>query len=177
MVGECLDALEHVLHLALPEQANLIYRLPSAALGGKKVLKARNILLRGEGIFSNPDEMDLIVETTVLRHLYAYYYRDTPEIVYWRDAASNREVDIIVRSPAYLLPFEIKYKEKPGLDRNGGLAICCRSEEPKLAFMVTKRDSDFSVSKLEDVPTRFLKIPAHILCYLSGQAERLPWTT
>ena len=29
-------------HLALLEQANLIYRLPPAALGGKKILKARN---------------------------------------------------------------------------------------------------------------------------------------
>lgn len=188
----CADALETSAttvanHLALLEQANLIYRLPPAALGGKKVLKARNkyylvdaalrnaILLRGEEIFSDPDEMGLIVETTVLRHLYTYYYRDTPEIVYWRDAASNKEVDIIVRSPAYLLPFEIKYKEKPSLDRNGGLAIYCRSEEPKLAFMVTKRDSDFSVSKLEDTPTQFLKIPAHIFCYLLGQAERLLW--
>ena len=32
--------------------------------------------------------MGTIVETTVLRHLFAYYYRDTPDIVYWRDAAS-----------------------------------------------------------------------------------------
>jgi uncharacterized protein len=176
-------------HLALLEQANLIYRLPPAALGGKKVLKARNkyylidaalrnaILLRGEDIFSNPDEMGVIVETTVLRHLYAYYYRDTPEIVYWRDAATLKEVDIIVRSPAYLLPFEIKYKEKPGLERDSGLATYCRSEQPKQAYMITKRDSDFGVSQIEGIPTQFLKVPAHVFCYLLGQAERLLWAS
>jgi hypothetical protein len=175
-------------HLALLEQANLIYRLPPAALGGKKVLKARNkyylvdaalrnaILLKGEEIFNNPDEMGLIVETTVLRHLYAYYYRDTPEIVYWRESASGKEVDIIVRSPAYLLPFEIKYKEKPSLDQSGGLVTYCRAENPRQAYMVTKRDRDFGVTQFEELQTRFIKVPAHILCYLLGQAERLLWT-
>lgn len=105
----CARALETATstvayHLALLEQANLIYRLPPAALGGKKVLKARNkyylvdaalrnaILLKGEVIFTNPDEMGLIVEITVLRHLYAYYDRDIPEVVYWREFTSGKEV-------------------------------------------------------------------------------------
>ncbi len=175
-------------HLALLEQANLIYRLPPAALGGKKVLKARNkyylvdaalrnaILLKGEEIFNNSDEMGLIVETTVLRHLYAYYYRDTPEIVYWRESASGKEVDIIVRSPAYTLPFEIKYREKPSLDQADGLVTYCRAENPRQAYMVTRRDHDFGVTQFEGLQTRFIKVPAHILCYLLGQAERLLWT-
>ena len=95
-------------HLALLEQAHLIYRLPPAGVGGKKILKARHkyylvdaalrnaVLLRGEEVLTDAAQMGLIVETTVLRHLYAYYYRDTPEIAYWRDAATNREVDVIV---------------------------------------------------------------------------------
>ncbi|MFQ5661062.1 MAG: ATP-binding protein [Gammaproteobacteria bacterium] len=175
-------------HLSLLEQANLIYRLPPAALGGKKVLKARNkyylvdaalrnaILLKGEEIFTNADEMGLIVETTVLRHLYAYYYRDTPEIVYWRESASGKEVDIIVRSPAYTLPFEIKYREKLSLDQSEGLVTWCRAEQPQQAWMVTKRERDFGVTQFEGLQTRFIKVPAHILCYLLGQTERLLWT-
>ena len=173
-------------HLALLEQANLIYKLPPARLGGKKVLKARNkyylvdaalrnaMLLRGEEIFSNAEELGLIVETTVLRHLYAYYYHDTPEITYWRDAATGREVDIIVRSPAYALPFEIKYREQPELEENGGLVTWCRAEKPPWAYLVTRRDSDFSVSQRKGLPTRFLKVPAHVLCYLLGQDKVSP---
>lgn len=174
-------------HLALLEQANLIYRLPPARLGGKKVLKARNkyylvdaalrnaVLLRGEEVFLNPEEMGLIVETTVLRHLYAYYYRDTPELCYWRDAVSSLEVDIIVKSPAYHLPFEVKYKEKAVLDRKSGLAIYSQAENLDKAFLVTKSEDDFGVTRLKDIKTEFLKVPAHILCYLLGQAERILW--
>jgi len=174
-------------HLTLLEQANLIYRLPPAGIGGKKVLKARHkyylvdaalrnaVLLRGEEVFQNPEEMGIIVETTVLRHLYAYYYRDTPEICYWRDAASNREVDIIVKSPAYNLPFEVKYRESAPLDRTSGLAVYSQSEVLSKAFLVTKADTDLGVTQLEGRETRFLKVPAHILCYLLGQAEQILW--
>jgi len=188
----CAKALETTTttvanHLTLLEQANLIYRLPPSALGGKRVLKARNkyylvdaalrnaVLLRGEEILTNPEEMGTIVETTVLRHLFAYYYRDTPEIVYWRDAATNKEVDIIVRSPSYVLPFEVKYRERPSLDKKSGLGVYCLSEKPKQAYLVTKRDVDFSVTQLQGLGTNFLKIPAFILCYLLGQSERLLW--
>jgi hypothetical protein len=40
-------------------------------------------------------------------------------------------VDIIVRSPAYVLPFEVKYNAKPQLDKKRGLGIYCASENPK----------------------------------------------
>ncbi|MFH1985219.1 MAG: ATP-binding protein [Pseudomonadota bacterium] len=174
-------------HLSLLEQANLVYRLPPSGLGGKQVLKARNkyylvdaalrnaVLLKGEEIFSNPGEMGTIVETTVLRHLFAYYYRDTPEIVYWRDAATQKEVDIIVRSPAYVLPFEVKYRSNPTLDKKSGLGIYCGSEHPKQGYLVTQRDADFALTRVKDIETTFLKIPAYILCYLLGQSERLLW--
>lgn len=174
-------------HLVLLEQANLIYCLPPVRAGGKKALKARNkyylvdaalrnaVLLRGEEVLTNADDMGLIVETTVLRHLYAYHYRDTPEIAYWRDAASGREVDIIVRSPAYHLAVEVKYREKAVLEHNGGLAVYCRSEQPRQAYLVTRQETDFGEAALEGISTQFLKVPAHILCYLLGQAERLLW--
>lgn len=172
-------------HLALLEQANLVYCLPPVRAGGKKTLKARNkyylvdaalrnaVLLRGEEVLTNSNDLGLIVETTVLRHLYAYYYRDTPEIAYWRDATSNKEVDIIVRSPAYHMAIEVKYREQAVLEQNGGLAHYCRSEEIKQAYLVTKQEADFGVATLNG--TQVLKIPAHILCYLLGQAERLLW--
>ncbi|WP_045219162.1 ATP-binding protein [Desulfonatronum thioautotrophicum] len=174
-------------HLALLEQANLVYRLPPVQAGGKKALKARNkyylvdaalrnaVLLRGEEILTNFDEMGLIVETTVLRHLFAYYYRDTPEIAYWRDTATGQEVDIIIRSPAYHFPFEVKFKEKAALENNSGLVRYCAAGNISQAYLVTKQDTHFNISTPPGSSTQFLKIPAHILCYLLGQAERLLW--
>jgi predicted AAA+ superfamily ATPase len=174
-------------HLTLLEQANLIYCLPPMNIGGKKVLKARNkyylvdaalrnaILLLGEEVLSNSREMGLIIETTVFKHLYAYYYKDIPKIGYWRDSATEKEVDIIVESPAYKLPIEIKYQEQAALEKSGGLVTYCTKEKIKKAYLVTKSEQDIGVFNVEGTDTQFLKIPAHIFCYLLGQAERLLW--
>jgi hypothetical protein len=174
-------------HLEALEQANLIYRVAPAGTGGKAVLKARYkiylvdaalrnaVLLRGEEIKNNSDEMGTIVETTVLRHLYAYYYQDTPEIVYWRDAASGKEVDFIVRSPRYLIPVEVKYRDDAGLGEKEGIVGYSRNENVSAAYWVTRREQDFEWMEFDGLATRFLKIPAHIFTYLLGQAERLLW--
>lgn len=174
-------------YLELLEQANLIYRLPPAEIGGKKVLKVRSkvylvdaalrnaVLLRGEEILSDQDELGVVVETTVLRHLIAFLYRDTPKIVYWREPNSDREVDVIVQSPGYTLPVEVKYRESPILGEKTGLAAYCHKEKVTQAYWVTKREDDFGVEKIGDLATKFMKIPAHIFCYLLGQAERVPW--
>lgn len=174
-------------HLDALQQANLIYRLPPYGLGGKTVLKARPkiylvdaalrnaVLLRSEGIVNDPDEVGTIVETTVLRHLYAYYYRDTPEITYWRDARTKQEVDIIVRSPSYLLPTEVKFRDRAALTEDSGLVAFCRREQVKTAYWVTRNEEDFDHQEFSGMDTRFLRVPAHIFVYLLGQAERLLW--
>ncbi len=133
------------------------------------------VLLRGEEVLANPDDMGMIVETTVLRHLYAYHYRDTPQIAYWRDAVSHKEVDIIVKSPAYHLVFEIKYCERASVDTKSGLALYSAAEGLNQAYLVTKQDTGFGVTGLKGLSTHILKVPAHILCYLLGQAERVLW--
>jgi predicted AAA+ superfamily ATPase len=120
-------------HLLALERANLVYRLPPLEVGGKRALKVRNkyylvdaalrnaVLLRGEEILENTNELGTIVETTVLRHLNAHYYRDTPTVGYWRDAKTQKEVDIVVRSPRYVFPFEVKYRQDPRLGIDSGL--------------------------------------------------------
>lgn len=87
------------------------------------------VLLRGEDILTNSEEMGVIAKTTIHRHLYSFYYRDVPEIVYWRDPATDKEVDIIVRSPNYIIPFEVKYREHPNLSTASGLVTYCRLEK------------------------------------------------
>jgi predicted AAA+ superfamily ATPase len=173
-VGAYLDALE---------EANLIYRLAPIALGGKKVLKARNkvylvdaalrnaMLLKGEEVLADPQDMGLLAETVVLRHLYTYHYWDTPRLAYWRDARSGREVDIIVRSPRYVIPVEVKYRATVPLTDDEGIARYCRHEQVPRAYWVTMRERDFGVTRLADLDTAFLRVPAHIFVYLLGHAE------
>jgi uncharacterized protein len=75
----------------------------------------------------------------------------------------------------YRLPFEVKYKAKPQLDKKSGLGMFCASENPKQGYLVTQQEADFGVTRLKGIDTTFLKIPAYILCYLLGQSERLLW--
>jgi predicted AAA+ superfamily ATPase len=174
-------------YLEILEQANLIYRLPPAEIGGKKILKVRNkvylvdaalrnaVLLRGEEILNNSEEMGVVVETTVLRHLIAFSYQDSPKIFYWRAPKGGQEVDVIVKSPAYTLPVEIKYRESPSLGEKSGLVLYCELEKVDRAFWVTKSEDDFGLVQIGNLATRFMKIPAHIFTYLLGQTERVPW--
>jgi len=191
-VKTCADALGTLPatvsnHLELLREANLIYRVGPYETSGKKVLKARYkiylvdaalrnaVLLRGEQVLADPQEMGVMVETAVFRHLYSYYYRDTPETLYWRDPTSDKEVDIIVRSPSYTIPVEVKYRESAPLSEDSGLVAFCRSQQPYHAFWVTRREDDFGTRQFAGTKTRFLQIPAHIFLYLVGQAERLQW--
>jgi predicted AAA+ superfamily ATPase len=65
------------------------------------------VLLRGEEVLTSIDEMGTIVETTMLRHLYAYYCREIPTISHRRDITRNEEVDMFVKSPQYVVPIEV----------------------------------------------------------------------
>src|SRR5215203_863130 len=175
-------------YLELLESSHLVFRLSPSEVGGKKVLRQQSkyyladaalrnaVLLRGEEVLSDPDELGKVVETSVLRHLSAYHYLDVPRIVYWRDPKTNKEVDVIVQSPRYVIPVEVKYRKSASLDAADGLAAYC-AKEPKVrfAYLVTREDRDFGIAELEGVPAKFLKIPAHIFTYLLGQAEHSLW--
>lgn len=176
-------------HLEALEQANLIYRLRPAEIGGKKVLKARHkiylvdaalcnaVLLRGEEVIDDPSQAGPIVETTILRHLFAYHYADTPQILYWRDAKTEREVDIVIKSPKYTIPVEVKYRAGGRLSVKDGIVDYCRMEHPPLAYFITQQERDFDVQAFSGVGTKFLRIPAHVFAYLIGQAERVLWAS
>lgn len=171
-------------HLSVLEQTGLIYRLPPIRIGGKKVLKARNkifladaalrnaVLLRGDDVLTRPDELGMIVETAVLRHLISYHYADNPRVGYWRDTSSGREVDIIVESPSYRIAIEVKYRADARITSKAGMHMYCDAESVNYAYWVSQSDKDFGVSSCGTSQTKVLTIPAHIFTYLLGQAER-----
>jgi len=171
-------------HLSALERTGLIYRLPPIRAGGKKALKARYkiyladaalrnaVLLRGEDVLTRPDELGMIVESVVLRHLISYHYADNPQIGYWRDSSTNKEVDIVIDSPSYRIAVEVKYRSEASIPKKAGIRAYCEREDVSYAYWVTQHDTDFGVQSCGSSGTQILKIPAHIFIHLLGQAER-----
>lgn len=175
-------------HLDLLEQAHLVYRLSPYGMGGKQILKPRQkvhlvdsairnaILMRSEQVLQDPKEMGTIVESTVLRHIIAFHMGQPFEACYWRqprgDKDTGPEVDVILKMPDHVVPFEVKYRESASLDAKGGLPLFCAAEGIERGYLVTRSERDFGVSRLENHPTRFLKVPAHIFTFVTGMAEQ-----
>ena len=84
-------------------------------------------------------------------------------------------IHVAVQSPTYTLPIEVKFREQAQLERGGGLVEFCAAERIPNAFLVTKRDADFDEVSVAGLETRFLRIPAHVFCYVMGHAERQLW--
>ncbi len=174
-------------HLAALEQAHLIYKIPPIRMGGKNVLRAQHkyyladaalrnaVLLKGREVLDDATEMGLLVETAVLRHLKAFHYRELPTVGYWRDAASDKEVDLVIKGPGYHMASEIKYRGDGHIPKNDGIVKYCSEEKVDIAFWVTKREDDIGTQKIDGIDTPFLRVPAHVFCYLLGAAEQQHW--
>lgn len=170
-------------HLQVLVQANLLYKLEPSLRSGKQVLRPQNkyylvdaalrnaILLSGTEILDDPREAGVIVETAILRHLMAFYYRDTPRLTYWR-GQNDAEVDIVVRGPRYAIGTEVKYRERIRPEDLAGAAEFEVVEQPDKLFIITKNQQDFGLRPVGEGGRPVAWIPAHIFTYLIGQAER-----
>lgn len=78
-----------------------------------------------------------------------------------------------MKSSVYYYVFEIKYRELVDLDAKSGLALYGAAEGLKRTYLATKQGTDCGVIGSQDASTCVLKVPAHNLCYLLGQVERL----
>ncbi len=79
-------------YLSLLELANLIYLAYPVEMTGKKILKAkpkvyladsaiRNaVLVQGEDVIQDPEQMGMIVESAIYKHIQTFYYNMNPKI-------------------------------------------------------------------------------------------------
>ena len=163
------------------ESANLIYRSWPVQLAGKRILKARakvyiadaairNAVLMDESLLSNPTELGKIVETSVYKHVAAFYYREATSIGYFRDGGKGHEIDIVVEYPRIRpLLIEVKYREQATVsDRD---AISKLADSAAASFIITRRAEDFGIQKAPS-GAPMLRIPAFAFLYLLGHAEQ-----
>lgn len=171
-------------YIQLLEQANLIYISNPINLDGKKVLKVRpkiyiadaavrNAVLMLDNILADPEEMGIMVETSVYKHLAAFYYREHTTVGYFRKGGNDKEIDIVVEFPAGKILTEVKYRENAEIKANDAIVEMARTAVAGLvsAIVVTKRPDDFGVLQHETkVPV--MRVPAHAFLYLLGHAEK-----
>jgi len=167
-------------YLNFLELANLIYTGYPVDMLGKKVLKAkpkvyladaaiRNaVLLQGEEVLQDSDQMGMIVESAVYKHVNTFYYNLNPKIGYYRDSSSQKEIDIVVMMPTAKILIEIKYRENPKIKETEAIVDWSKKDDRSVALLVTKNADDFGV--LDHAPV--LRIPAFAFLYLLGHAEK-----
>jgi predicted AAA+ superfamily ATPase len=172
-------------HLQRLEDAHLIYRLPPIHLSGKKSLKPRPkiyvadpslrnaVILRGEGVFSNEDELGTLIEGCIFKHLYAFYYPDRPRFGYWRSSHKDKEVDFVLDFPnGFRVACEVKYRENARFELKDSLnELIEHSKESNQVFLVTKNTTDYGMT--ED--SKVFQIPAFVFCYFLGHVELQRW--
>lgn len=167
------------------ERANLIYISEPVNLDGKKVLKAkpkiyiadaaiRNAVLMLDNVLTDPEEMGIVVETSVYKHLAAFYYRTNTRVGYYRKAGGNqKEIDVVVEFPQGKILTEVKYRETAAITETDAIIERTRDKKSGVvaALVVTKKPEDYGVISIKtNVPV--MKIPAHAFLYLLGPAEK-----
>jgi len=166
--------------MSLLEMANLIYIAYPIEMTGKKILKAkpkvylsdsaiRNAVLgHGEDVVHDPDQRGMIVESAVFKHIKTFYYNMNPKLGYFRDSATQKEIDIVLSIPRGKIMIEVKYRHDAALKESEAIVEWSRKDQLNLAILVTKNSEDYGVMRNASV----MKIPAFVFLYLLGHAEK-----
>ncbi|GGI46266.1 ATPase [Paenibacillus marchantiophytorum] len=169
-------------YMELLEQANLIYISKPIELKGKRILKAKSkvyladaairnaVLMQGEEVLADSEEMGLIIETSVYKHVYSFYYTQRPEVGYFRDSTTQKEIDVIVSMPMGKIIIEVKYRENTSLSEKEAIMEWSRDERTKASLVITKNGDDYGLFSLGGLAS-IVKIPAFAFLYLLGHAE------
>lgn len=168
------------------ERANLIYISDPVNLDGKKALKAkpkiyiadaaiRNAVLMLDNVLTEPEEMGIMVETSVFKHLVSFYYRLNTRVGFYRKPGGNeKEVDVVVELPRGKIFAEVKYRENSSIKENDAIVEIARDEKAGIlaAFIITKRPEDYGLAPY-GTKTPVMRIPAPAFLYLLGHAEKM----
>lgn len=170
-------------YLELLEHANLIYTSKPFELKGKKILKSkpkvyladpaiRNaVLMLGEEVLTDPLEMGTIIETAVYKHIHTFFYNKHPTIGYFRDAKTQKEIDIIISFPFGRTLIEVKYRQNSTISETEAIVEWANDVQTKGAIIVTRNDDDYGKTK-HNTSTKIIRIPAFAFLYLLGHAEK-----
>ncbi|MCL2337565.1 MAG: ATP-binding protein [Firmicutes bacterium] len=172
-------------YISFLEMSNLIYRSEPVGVGGKSVLKGkpkiyiadaaiRNAVLMMDDVLSDDQEMGVMVETTVYKHIVTFFQAvSTVHVGYYRKARENqKEVDVVISLPKEKILCEVKYRNDSSISAADAIVTLTKETGTNVtaAFVVTKSITDYGVSK-HDTPVPIFRVPALVFTYLIGMAE------
>lgn len=160
------------------ESANLIYISPLVNVGTKQLLKAqdkiyiadaamRNAVLMRDDITNDPEELGIIAETAVYKHIKSFYDNEAAQIGYYRGGRKEKEIDIVVKSRETTVMIEVKYRGQAKIGKTDAIVTMSGQERPNL--VITKRANDFGEFSYGD--KEIYRIPAPAFLYLLGIVE------
>ena len=168
-------------YISYLESASLIYVSPLVTLGAKKVLKnqnkiyiadaaMRNAVLMKDDITNDPEELGVIAETAVYKHIKAFYYEDAPTVGYYRGGGKGKEIDIVVKSEHFEpIMIEVKYREQAKIAEDDAIVMEAGVKHPNL--VITKRPEDCGLHSYGEKSV--YRIPAPAFLYLLGYVEQV----
>lgn len=102
--------------------------------------------------------MGKIVETTVYKHVAAFYYQKSTSVGYYRGGRKEKEIDVVVEyANNKNILIEVKYRE--GAPISDSDAICQLCNEAAAAIIVTKNANDYGVHNKANC-NELIRIPA-----------------
>ncbi len=128
-----------------------------------------------DNVLLDPVEMGVMVETSVYKHLAAFYYRDRTNVGHYRKIGSNeKEIDMVVEFPTGKIITEVKYRENAEIKETDAIVEIARNEKEKIAaaLVITKRSEDYGVM-LINTKVPIMRVPARAFLYLLGHAEKV----
>ncbi|KUO53087.1 MAG: AAA family ATPase [Desulfitibacter sp. BRH_c19] len=167
-------------YITYMESANLIYRSYPVDMSGKQLLKARskiyvadpairNAVLMQDDLLVNPEEMGIMVETAVYKHVAAFYYQNTTRVGYYRGGKKGKKIDVVVDFPRGKILIEVKYREQAPVGEKD--AIYELADQASCSIVITKRVDDYGIQATKGEKS-LLRIPAFAFLYLLGNAEK-----
>ena len=172
-------------YISFLEKSNLIYVSDPMMVGTKAALKGkpkiyvadaaiRNAVLMIDDVISDDEEMGVMVETAVYKHI-AAFFQDAPmvHVGYYRKLKENqKEVDIVITLPKEKILCEVKYRSNAGIPETDAIIALSKEQGTKIAhsFVITKALSDYGITK-HDTVIPVMRIPALPFTYLLGRAE------
>jgi predicted AAA+ superfamily ATPase len=159
--------------------ANLVYKSMPVALGSRAVLKAspkmyvadsaiRTAILMDD-VLLNPTELGKVVETTVYKHVRAFFDKQSVRTGYYRGGDKDKEIDIVVDGKNKIL-IEAKYRNQAKLLTRS--ALNALAGENASAYLLTKRPDDYGLNENKEA-SRVFRIPAFAFLYLLGHCEKV----